>query len=119
MNLLNFGREQLQKGMLNEMLSQVGIDDVGSFVQQFREEANHEANTVTEQHQQEANDVDEDTTLRSASNQQANLFSMGSSILNKVCSGIVAHFIDSLGFSSPALKEEEVGNRAEEIILWI
>ena len=32
MDLFNFGREQLQKGMLNNMLEEVGIDDVGSFV---------------------------------------------------------------------------------------
>ncbi len=88
MDLFNFGREQLQKGMLNNMLSQVGIDDVGSFVQQFRDEANHEANIVAQQHEHEneheGDEEDEDTTLRSASNQQANLFSMGSSLLNKV-----------------------------------
>ncbi len=88
MNLFNFGREQLQKGMLNNMLSQVGIDDVGSYVQQFRNEANHEANIAAQQHEadddEEQEEEDEDTTLRSASNQQANLFSMGSSLLNQV-----------------------------------
>jgi len=91
MNLFNFGREQLQKGMLNNMLSQVGIDDVGSYVQQFRNEANHEANIAAQQHetddeeeQEQEEEEDEDTTLRSAPNQQANLFSMGSSLLNQV-----------------------------------
>ena len=83
MDFLNFGREQLQKGMLNNMLEQVGIDDVNSFVQEFRSEANHEAAKAAEEHQ--VNDEDEeDTTVLQASNQQANLFSMGSSLLNKV-----------------------------------
>jgi hypothetical protein len=80
MNLFNFGREQLQKGMLNNMLEQVGIDDVGSFVQQFRNEAQHEA---AAQHHNDGSD-DEDTSVRHASGQQANLFSMGSSMLNQV-----------------------------------
>lgn len=82
MDFMNFGREQLQKGMLNKMLEQVGIDDVGSFVQEFRNEANHEAVKAAEEHQVE--DEDEDITVRQASNQQANLFSMGSSLFNKV-----------------------------------
>ena len=43
MNLLNFGREQLRNGKLDNMLEQVGIDDVGSFVNQFRHQANREA----------------------------------------------------------------------------
>lgn len=88
MNLLNFGRDQLQKGMLNSMLEQVGIDDVGSFVKEFRNEANHEAAIAAEEHQNE--DEDEDTTVRHASNQQANLFSMGSSLLNQVAMGIIS-----------------------------
>ena len=83
MNLLNFGREQLQKGMLDNMLAQVGIDDVGSFVQEFRNEANHEAAKVAEEHEG-GDDEDEDTAVRTVSNQQANLFSMGSSLLNRV-----------------------------------
>jgi hypothetical protein len=83
MNLFNFGREQLQKGMLNNMLEQVGIDDVGSFVQEFRNKANDEAATSAQQHEDE--DEDEDTSVRNASNQQSNLFSMGSSLLNQVC----------------------------------
>jgi hypothetical protein len=45
MNLFNFGREQLNNGSLNNMLEQVGIDDVGSFVNQFRNQANQEANS--------------------------------------------------------------------------
>lgn len=81
MSLFNFGREQLQKGMLNNMLREVGIDDVGSFVQQFRNEAQHEA---AAQPQAYADDDDEDTAVRHASGQQANLFSMGSSMLNQV-----------------------------------
>lgn len=80
MNLFNFGREQLQNGMLNNMLEQVGIDDVGSFVQQFRNEA------ATQSHND--NDSDEDSSVRHASGQQANLFSMGSSMLNQVCKQI-------------------------------
>lgn len=39
MDFLNFGREQLQNGSLNTMLEKVGIDDVGSFVNQFRNQA--------------------------------------------------------------------------------
>ncbi|CAF0781979.1 unnamed protein product [Adineta ricciae] len=78
MNLFNFGREQLQNGMLNNMLSQAGIDDVGSFVQQFRQEA------AVQSHQGDGgDDEDEDTSIRHASGQQANLFSMGSSMLNQ------------------------------------
>ena len=73
MNLLNFGREHLQKGMLNNMLEQVGIDDVGSYVQQFRNEAQDQA---TAQH--------EDSSVHHTSGQQSNLFSTGSSMLNQV-----------------------------------
>jgi len=82
MNFLNFGREQLQKGMLNNMLQEVGIDDVGSFVQEFREEANREAVSTAQGHGED--EEDEDSSLRTASSQQANLFSMGSSLLNQV-----------------------------------
>jgi len=90
MNLFNFGREQLQKGILNNMLEQVGIDDVGSFVREFRNEANHEAAASAQRHEDddEGEEVeDEDTTFVNASNQQANLFSMGSSLLNQFTSG--------------------------------
>ncbi|CAF1001421.1 unnamed protein product [Adineta steineri] len=83
MSLFNFGREQLQKGMLNQMLQQVGIDDVGSFVQDFRNEA---AQASVAPHQGD-DDYDEDATLQHASGQQANLFSMGSSMLNKFSGG--------------------------------
>ena len=82
MNLFNFGREQLQKGMLNNMLQQVGIDDVGSYVEEFRNEAQREAVVSAQEH--EVDEEDEDLSLRQASNQQSNLFSMGSSLLNKV-----------------------------------
>ncbi len=44
MDLFNFGREQLNNGSLNNMLEQVGIDDVGSFVNQFRNQASASAN---------------------------------------------------------------------------
>ena len=107
MNLLNFGREQLQKGMLNSMLEQVGIDDVGSFVKEFRNEANHEAAIATQEHQNEDEneDEDEDTTVRHASNQQANLFSKGSSLLNQVWEQF--HFYSRMThlFSSPVIEE--------------
>jgi hypothetical protein len=43
MDLFNFGRQQLNNGSLNNMLEQVGIDDVGSFVNQFRNQAKQEA----------------------------------------------------------------------------
>lgn len=36
---MNFSREQLKNGTLNDMLRQVGINDVGSFVNQFRSKA--------------------------------------------------------------------------------
>ena len=83
MNLFNFGREQLQKGMLNNMLEQVGIDDVGSFVSEFRQEAEQEAQAA---HRSQSDDEgeDEDTSLRHASGQQANFMSMGKSFLNQV-----------------------------------
>ena len=45
MDLFNFGRQQLQDGSLNGMLEQVGIDDVGSFVDQFRGEAHSGASS--------------------------------------------------------------------------
>jgi hypothetical protein len=86
MNLLNFGREQLQKGMLNNMLQEVGIDDVGSFVNDFREQANQEAGVAHEQHENidEDEDEDEDGSVLQASGQQSNLFSMGGSLLKQV-----------------------------------
>jgi len=40
---MNFGHEQLEKGSLNDMLRQVGINDVGKFVDQFRSKVNEEA----------------------------------------------------------------------------
>ena len=43
MNLMNLGREQLEGGSLNNMLQQVGINDVGKFVDQFRNKASQEA----------------------------------------------------------------------------
>ncbi|CAF0876261.1 unnamed protein product [Rotaria sordida] len=92
MDLSRFGRDELQRGMLNNMLEQVGIDDVGSFVQEFRNEANRE--TVAQHHEggdnedeEEEEEEDEDTSRRTASSQKANLFSMGSSLLNQFTSG--------------------------------
>jgi hypothetical protein len=49
MNLLNFGCEHLENGTLNNMLGEVGIDDVGSFVKQFRNQTSHEAEASTHQ----------------------------------------------------------------------
>lgn len=45
MDLFKFGREQLNNGTLNNMLEQVGIDDVGSFVNQFRNQAEASAHS--------------------------------------------------------------------------
>ena len=39
MDLSSFGAEEAQNGSLNNMLSGVGIDDVGSFVNEFRQVA--------------------------------------------------------------------------------
>ncbi|CAF1273814.1 unnamed protein product [Rotaria magnacalcarata] len=75
MDLSGFGLEQLEQGKLNDMLQQVGIEDVGQFVINFRNQA------------QQSGDDDEDTACRTASSQQANLFSMGSSLLNQFSHG--------------------------------
>ena len=64
MNLMNMGREQLEGGSLNDMLRQVGINDVGKFVDQFRSKATQEA--------------------AGGAGQQPDLVSMGSSFLNQV-----------------------------------
>lgn len=72
MNLMNMGREQIEKGSLNDMLRQVGIDDVGSFVNQFRSKVNQDAS--------------------SASSQQPDLMSMGSSFLGQVCNKRILDF---------------------------
>ncbi|CAF3332493.1 unnamed protein product [Rotaria socialis] len=63
MDLSGFGREDLEQGKLNDMLhkaQQPGGDD---------------------------EEEDEDTSCRTASDQQANLFSMGSSLLNQFSRG--------------------------------
>ncbi|CAF0993204.1 unnamed protein product [Adineta ricciae] len=73
MNLMNFGREQLDSGMLNNMLKQVGINDVGQFVDQFRGKVNQEAASA-----QQSN---------TASSQQPDFMSMGSSFLNQLGGG--------------------------------
>lgn len=39
MSLFNFGADDAQNGSLNNMLNGVGIDDVGSFVNEFRQVA--------------------------------------------------------------------------------
>ena len=67
-NLLNIGQEQLQGGDLNDMLKQVGIYDVGSFVNPFRSQVNEEATKGG----------------RGGRCQPADLTSMGSSFLNQV-----------------------------------
>ena len=73
MNLMNLGREQIESGSLNDMLRQVGIDDVGSFVNQFRSKVNQEA-------------AKETGNTPAASSQQPDLMSMGSSFLGQVYS---------------------------------
>ncbi|CAF1107560.1 unnamed protein product [Rotaria sp. Silwood1] len=42
MNLADFGEEHLNDGTFNRMLEDVGIGDVGSFLDQFRNEAHNE-----------------------------------------------------------------------------
>ena len=63
MNLSNFGSEELEKGILNGMLRQGGVNDVDSFVEQFRDEAKRE---TAAQHYTD-NQYDEDTSCRTAS----------------------------------------------------
>ena len=84
MNAFNFGRDQLQKGMLNNMLEQVGIDDVGSFVNQFRQTANQEASSQHQRRDNSDEEGDEDSSVRQASNQQSSFMSTGRSFLNQV-----------------------------------
>jgi hypothetical protein len=45
--------QQFQGGKLNNMLQQVGIDDVGSFVSQFRNQAHNEAGRAHEEDEDE------------------------------------------------------------------
>ncbi|UJR29196.1 hypothetical protein I4U23_010410 [Adineta vaga] len=73
MNLMNFGREQLENGSLDNMLKQVGINDVGQFVNQFRSKVNQEAASSG--------------NTNTASAQQPDLMSMGSSFLNQFGGG--------------------------------
>jgi hypothetical protein len=68
MNLMNFGREQLESGGLNDLLKQVGINDVGSYVNQFRSKVDQEASS----------------SGNKTADQQPDLVSMGSSLLNQV-----------------------------------
>jgi len=70
---MNFGREQLENGSLNGMLQQVGINDVGTFVDQFRSKAKQEAGT--------------EGTVPTGSGQQPDVMSMGSSFLNQMGGG--------------------------------
>jgi len=70
MSFFNFGREQLEKGLLNKVLEQVGIDDVGSFVNQFRNEAEHEAEISAQEHE--------------TAEQEEQLASFGGSLFNRV-----------------------------------
>lgn len=55
----------MDSGSLNNMLRQVGIDDVGAFVNQFRSKVDQES-------------------AKGSSNQQPDLMSMGSSFLGQV-----------------------------------
>ncbi|CAF0712060.1 unnamed protein product [Adineta steineri] len=68
MNLVNMGREQLENGGLDSMLKQVGINDIGSFVSQFRSKATQEGAAAT----------------GASSGGQPDLMSMGSSFLNQM-----------------------------------
>jgi hypothetical protein len=73
---MNFGREQLENGTLNDMLRQVGINDVGAFVNQFRSKVNQEAAA-------EGN-VNTASGRQATGGQQPDFVSMGSSFLNQV-----------------------------------
>lgn len=101
MNLFNFGRDALQKGMLNNMLEQVGVSNVDDFVKDFRNQASQEAgkpnkaesdeeneeeneNENENEEENENEDEEDETTPRGASSQPANMFSMGTSFLNQV-----------------------------------
>ena len=99
MNLLNFGRDQMQKGMLNNMLEQVGIDDVGSFVNQFRQTASQETSSQHRRRDNDDEDGDEDSSVRHASNQQSNFMSTGRSFLNQVRASN-GGYVRKYGFSS-------------------
>jgi hypothetical protein len=69
MDLMNFVHEQL-----NDMLRQVGINDVGSFVNQFRSKVNQEA----------ATEGNVSSGQQASGDQQPDLLSMESSFLNQV-----------------------------------
>lgn len=71
MNLFNLGREQIETGALDDMLRQVGINDVNSFVKQFRQEAKSESSKGN-------------SSASSNKNPQSDFMSMGSSFLNQV-----------------------------------
>jgi hypothetical protein len=73
---MNFGREQLENGTLNNMLQQVGINDVNTFVSQFRNKVNQEAAT-------EGN-VNHASDRQATGSSQPDYISMGSSFLNQV-----------------------------------
>lgn len=76
MNLMNFGREQLENGTLDDMLRQVGINDVNAFVNQFRNKVDQETDTQK--------NIDNTGGRQASGNQQADFISMGSSFLNQV-----------------------------------
>ncbi|CAF1172650.1 unnamed protein product [Rotaria sordida] len=57
MDLNNFGSQQLNDGSLNQMLEQVGINDVGSFLNQFRNQAQRE---TQRSHQTSRDEPDDD-----------------------------------------------------------
>jgi hypothetical protein len=71
MDLMNMGREQIANGGLNDMLRQVGINDVGTFVNQFRSKVNQDASTGGNSGQ-------------ASGGQQPDFISMGSSLFNQV-----------------------------------
>ena len=71
MNRLNFGDGQFNSGALNDMLRQVGINDINSFVNQFRNQVNEDSMKNSNNNQ--------------SKNQQPDFLSMGSSLFNQVC----------------------------------
>ncbi|CAF2108997.1 unnamed protein product [Rotaria magnacalcarata] len=79
MNLMNFGREQLENGTLNNMLQQVGINDVNTFVSQFRNKVNQEAAT--------AGNINHASGRQATGSSQPDFISMGSSFLNQLSGG--------------------------------
>lgn len=66
LNMSSTGQKQTESRSLNDLLQQVGIDDIGTFVNQFR------------------NKVNQENEKTSTTAQQPDFISMGSSFLNQV-----------------------------------